>query len=402
MNINFHYFAVKTIALESGFDENAANRIAAYSQFVDDYDIWVNYIFESVPKYAESLIIKSPNIFYTVTTGFTSMFDTGRLGLHKYQREIVVPFHFIPIKKLKDFGPSPSTSEYRTAPATINGTFLIKTLLDNAKKKYIDKEPPKGIEAKTKAEAEAEADKYNLMRIGLLLHIFADTYAHQNFSGFHGWENFSYIKKVKDNFEKDKDITGSYKPDIYEKLPSIGHANVNTAPDDTFVTWGMTMAENSKQTDKTKYSLNYSRSNTQVFCDASKEILNFLLLCQKKDCIGENKWEDIKTKLVKGFSCHAKDEKSLAKHWNSVTRYGYHYDKDELWKNILFKGTSPITEEEKKYLIKKEYMPEDKDSLQNDNLEKEYGVFEKKYKTAKDDFFYYNLLAKETRDAIIE
>lgn len=159
MDINFHYFAVKTIALESGFDENAANRIAAFSQFLDDYDIWVNYIFESVPKYAESLIIKSPNVFYTVTTGFT-LLDSFRLITNKYQKEIVVPFYFIPTKKLNDFEPPYSDDLYKTEPATINGTFLIKTLLDNAKKKYIDKEPPKGIEAK------AEADKYNLMRIG--------------------------------------------------------------------------------------------------------------------------------------------------------------------------------------------------------------------------------------------
>lgn len=162
------------------------------------------------------------------------------------------------------------------------------------------------------------------------------------------------------------------------------------------------MAANSEETNVKKYSFNYSRSNTQVFCDASKEILNFLLLCQKKDCIVEKKWEDIKTKLVEGFSCIKKDPVPLAKHWKYVTGYRYHYNKDELWKDLLFEGTSPITEEEKKYLIKKEYMPEDKDSLQNDNLEKEYGLFERKYKTAKDDFFYYNLIAKEIRDAIIE
>lgn len=39
MDLNFHYFAVKTIARDAGFCENDAQLIAAYSQFIDDYDI---------------------------------------------------------------------------------------------------------------------------------------------------------------------------------------------------------------------------------------------------------------------------------------------------------------------------------------------------------------------------
>lgn len=45
---------------------------------------------------------------------------------------------------------------------------LICGLLTDAKDKFIH--APQATE--------------NLMRIGILLHIFADTYAHQNFSGF--------------------------------------------------------------------------------------------------------------------------------------------------------------------------------------------------------------------------
>ena len=204
MDINFHYFAVKTIALFAGFTNDDAQIIAAYSQFVDDYDVWRNYSFEEVPDYAMSLVKKKSGnryIFYSVTTGFTSLTDTARLSISKYQREIVVPFHFIPVKPLKDFDPGCSRSEYRTAPADITGSFLIKELLDEARNKYRE-----------------NAGKYELMRIGILLHIFADTYAHQNFSGFWGWENFSYLKRVTDNFQDDKDITKDYSPDFYKEI----------------------------------------------------------------------------------------------------------------------------------------------------------------------------------------
>lgn len=35
MDINFHYYAVKTLAIHAGFDEECAQIIARYSQFVD-------------------------------------------------------------------------------------------------------------------------------------------------------------------------------------------------------------------------------------------------------------------------------------------------------------------------------------------------------------------------------
>lgn len=37
MNINFHYFAIKVLAIAAGFDYSDAQIIAEYSQFVDDF-----------------------------------------------------------------------------------------------------------------------------------------------------------------------------------------------------------------------------------------------------------------------------------------------------------------------------------------------------------------------------
>lgn len=389
MDVNFHYFAVKTVALEAGFNETEAQRIASYSQFVDDYDVWVNYIFENVPEYAKSLV-DSSNVFYTVTTGFTSNPDMARLIMEKYQREIVVPFHFIPTKKLKAFPESASRSEYRTAQATIDSASLIKDLLDNAKKKYIAKEAPQGI----------KADEYNLMRIGLLTHIFADTYAHQNFSGFKGWENYSYLEQVTDNFDGGKDITGDYSPNVYYRVASIGHTNVSHAPDNTYITWKMKMSENEKQYYKEDYTIKYGRNNTEVFCDAAKQILWYFRLCKNLEMVDESKWQEIKSKLIKGFNTHELNETTLANHWNSITGYNYFYSKEDLWDKLLIDSQYTLTEEEIDSTIKKEYTQKDSEQIvfEYDKLR----AFEKRYKTAKDDFFYYNLLAKETRDAVIE
>lgn len=317
------------------------------------------------------------------------MFDMARLVINKYQKEVVVPFHFIPIKNINSFSKSEPRSQYRTAQATISGTFLIKDLLDNARKKYIAKKAPKGI----------KAEQYNLMPIGLLIHIFADTYAHQNFSGFRGWENYSYLEQVTDNFNKGKDITKEYKVKYYN-LPSIGHTNVDKAPDNTFVSRKMKMSENKKQKYKEDYTINYSRSNVQVFCDAAKEILWYFRLCQNLEMIDENKWETIKEKLLEVFNTHETEEKNLTKHWRSITGYNYHYSKNELWNDLLIKSDVPLTSKEKKHIIKNEYMP--KNSKMNNFEYERLEAFEKKYKSAKYDFFYYNLIAKETRAAVMD
>lgn len=375
MDLNFHYFAVKTIARDAGFGENDAQLIASYSQFIDDYDIWKNYMFLEVPDYAKSLATKYPwgYSFYTVTTGFTSLFDTARLSLPKYQREIVVPFHFIPVRKLKDIPNDAPRSEYRTAPADITGSFLIRHLLDGAKDQYL-----------------ANPGRYELMRIGMLLHTFADTYAHQNFSGFHGWENFSYLVKVTDNFDHGKDITKDYNPDFYGGIYSVGHANVNHAPDDTFAEFEMSMAENENQSKKESYTLHFSRSNAQVFADAAKQIFRYLYACQGKPEPTEEEWNTLREKLVRGFALHSKEVAELETKWHEICPdYPYHYNIDELWKDNLISTGKQMSAQEVRQM--------------NEGIGAEQKQMDALiYQTATEDFFRYNLIAKEIRDQIIE
>lgn len=375
MDLNFHYFAVKTIARDAGFSEDDAQIIAEYSQFIDDYNVWDNYCFLEVPDYAKSLAKKKLwwYKFYTVTTGFTTLPDTGRLTFKKYQREIVVPFHFIPIRKLKEIPDNAPHSEYRTAPADITGDFLIRRLLDGAKEKYM-----------------THPGRYELMRIGMLLHTFADTYAHQNFSGFHGWENFSYLVKVTDNFDQGKDITKDYDPDFYAGIYSVGHANVNHAPDDTFAEFEMSMAENENQRKKADYTLHFSRSNAQVFADAAKQIFRYLYACQGRPEPTEEEWNVLREKLVRGFALHSKKTEELERKWHEICPdYQYHYNIDELWKNNLISSGKRMSAQEIQ-------------QMNGENGAEEKQIDAVIYKTATEDFFRYNLIAKEIRDQIIE
>jgi hypothetical protein len=171
----------------------------------------------------------------------------------------------------------------------------------------------------------------NLMRIGMLLHTFADTYAHQNFSGYWGWENHSYIEKVVNNIDN-KDITSSYSPNFHWTLPSIGHANVNHAPDDSNVTFHMRQKVSKGGT----YSIYYNRSNTREYVTASKEIMNFLLSCLELPPIEENVWDEFSKSLAKGFLVAEKDVTLLKEHWKSIfPTMLFHYNKDKMLQSML-------------------------------------------------------------------
>jgi hypothetical protein len=295
MDINFHYYAVKAIAARAGFPENEAQLIASYSQFVDDFDDSGAIALENVPVWARHLAYQSGGVwwFKIVTTGFNSWFDMASLILESNQKWIVMPFHFFPRAPLNTLQ---NRVNWRVAPVSITADSLLRDMLVAA-----------GDDLLHGAAADRPA---NLLRIGLLLHIFADTYAHQKFSGFRGWENNSYLTNVTNNVT-DADVTSSYSPNTYWAMPSVGHTNVGHAPDDSNVRFTMKFCLNSND----RYSLTYTRSNTEVYCDAGREIMRYLRGCLGLPEISAADWAAFTVPLSAGFRTAAKDVPTLNAHW---------------------------------------------------------------------------------------
>lgn len=102
MDINYHYFAIKALALKAFFSEEEAQTIANYSQMVDDFTDFNTFVAYKVPEYAKHLathLYGDYYIFNPATTGFSTGVDMIKLGIPKYQNIINAPFHFIPYKK---------------------------------------------------------------------------------------------------------------------------------------------------------------------------------------------------------------------------------------------------------------------------------------------------------------
>lgn len=339
MDITFHYFAVKTLAIKAGFNEDYAQRIASYSQYIDDFN-WIVYKdCKNLPEYIKKsdkydLYVSNPLTlnfnFNPPTSGFDTV-DFAWLISPGAQKYCVSPFHFIPPTISSD---KKYSEEVRTIPAKPEDGSIISNMVKEAISEYKN--------ANTVGKA--------LMKIGMLLHTFADTYAHQFFSGYSKWVNDVKVTQVIDNITN-ADITQSMLSEIYLHtqnleqynsdsgeeagiMPGIGHMWAYHVPDLTNVSFKMLY----KEDENSSRSKIYERNNTETFVETCRHILNILRDCLGKGDISEAEWTPIANNLKKGFlfKFPSRDiEKTLANHWGSIFNdIKYSYSKKKIEQNF--------------------------------------------------------------------
>ena len=327
MDICFHYFAVKTVARAAGYREEQAQRIAVYSQLMDDYD-WQGYLrAENMPEYlkrdgADVVFNEALKIISPVATGFPSVVDMASLILPRSQKLIVSPFHFIPQNERRV-----SNGDLRTVPAKLHDGSYISSMLDR-------------LEADMASGGISESDA--LMKMGMLLHTFADTYAHQLFTGYNNRTNSVKLISAKDNITQE-DATKEYGYWIEQwisqieeaagaEIPTIGHMSVVSIPDLSHLSFEMEYID----IDGTKRV--HSRSNTDLFVAACKELYSFMrgVTGKTAETEAEIEWETLAPLLAKGFLIDTVKDKAdgkdaiigkLSEHWSGVFKnYRYTYD----------------------------------------------------------------------------
>lgn len=338
MNISFHYFAVKTLALKAGFKESDAQQIAIFSQYIDDYNAYAYRRYSNIPGWIKAApydmyisALYNPFNFNPVTTGFWDSIDLVTLVTSRSQRFTVSPFHFIPSTH-----DAMKEKDNRTFPATLNDGTIIANQLNIAKAKFIN--------------ATTDVDKKNaLMLIGSRLHTFADTYAHQLFSGFNENCNNAELVQVINNMTQE-DETPKYRSIVLKFLelmkvilkghqPAIGHMMLEHIPDYPWISFTMNFPLPDGGTGT------YTRSNTSEFVRASKEIIDYLRACLGQPPILGDDWESFKDKLVQGFffdeTRYAEEGAlipALVNHWSSIfgqDGYTYAYDRHALFDGIV-------------------------------------------------------------------
>ena len=327
MNINFHYFAVKTLACAAGFPERQAQQIAKYSQFVDDYNPPSVMTCSNIPEHIQisdnlKLYVRSvTGNFRPVATGFTNAFEYAGLLLGRDQRMILSPFHFIPFDETVA-----GISEHRVMPLAYGDNSLIDRFLHREVSGF----------------GTAQNTNISLMRIGMLLHTFADTYAHQMFTGFVSWANRVSIIKACSNITNE-DCTPQVRDGIriinaaMGNLPPIGHVQAGHNPDLSDITFSFSYVESAGDSD---VQIHF-QDNTETFIEAARQIYFYLHECQG---FVVTSWEELAPKLRAGFLTEMPRRNtvaSLAKHWGEIfPEYKYEYSASAIRRGFRVMPTS--------------------------------------------------------------
>lgn len=199
MRKNMHYYSIYYLCLAAGLEPEKAYMIAYSSQQVDDAK-WGR---------RTKLVFKdgSAGDFEPVRTahnGFESMGDL-------VQWKVYYPFHFLP-------GLSGSSTEEMAVTRQGKQGKLFSTVLNEA----------------------VQSD--NWFRIGICLHVLADTYSHDGFSGL--WSRCNNIAAISFvPFKKGafaaliNKAKWALARGIFNLAPAVGHGRAGSMPDTTHLNW---------------------------------------------------------------------------------------------------------------------------------------------------------------------
>ncbi len=227
MQIDFHHATTYVIARLAGFEPADAEIIAYAAQYVDDCT-------------SEGTVYFDNKAVYNRISSAHKMLDIRNTkGLANHQ--VWLAFHFLPGNGGKPAGENPS-------------------------KKFIDKivcSPNSPVAQEMVRNAITDQSKaYALHRLGVVMHIYADTWAHQGFAGV-----LNDINEVEDakNIEDDSilgNLTAFLGDFVEDAIPPLGHGRAFSLPDMPFLTWTYKNGKGKK----------IQRNNTDDFCEAAENM----------------------------------------------------------------------------------------------------------------------------------
>lgn len=190
MQKDFHFYTIYALSRAAGFGSDDAYIIAYSSQHTDD------------AKYEHALDFENGGRFQQ-TLSAHKFFDPGALSKATCYR-IWVPFHFLPGNLGTDF-----YERMLTRANSIIARRMVEDLIS------LNPKP------------------YSLFSLGIILHVYADTWSHQNFMGIiHDMNDIKSIKGMKDS------VLESIKQKVIECwAPKLGHTQAATIPDEPYRNW---------------------------------------------------------------------------------------------------------------------------------------------------------------------
>lgn len=221
MQIDFHHGVTYVVARLAGFDHQEANIIAYCAQYVDD------------ATNSGLILFDNSALFSRISSAHKSLDYRNFRKLANYQ--VWIPFHFLPGNDGLPPGKDPE------------GKFINKLIC----------RPNSHVAQAMVTECIKRRDtSYSLYRLGITMHVYVDTWAHQGFAGVNHRVNQAkelldengeldpqlterlnryfqknFLEQILDSAER---ILGSAIGDTFP----LGHGSVLSHPDKPFLKWG--------------------------------------------------------------------------------------------------------------------------------------------------------------------
>jgi len=288
MEIDFHFGVTYVLSRLAGFDLDEAKIIAYSAQYVDDATT------------DNAVFFNNGAVFKIMCSAHKALDYRNFNNLSDHL--VWAPFHFLPGNCLEKAGDG-LNEEFFKRVKCIPNSYIAKDMVNECIRR--------------------NGDSNSLHRLGVTMHVYADAWAHQGFSGIQHFSNtVQYLKdddiskylinKVADFF---RDIFDQNLSKLIDSVLPIGHGAVLGYPDKPFLKW--------------KYK-DYSgklieKDNSIIFLDAAKNMYKVLQRFRKGDPNAEAKELDVKTaelllSLFRSLSDH--DSHVRLKKWFEMIERG--------------------------------------------------------------------------------
>ncbi len=235
MQIDFHHAVTYVCARIAGFAHNEADVIAYSAQYVDDAT-------------NEGIIQFVNGAKYSRMASAHKMIDKQNLNEAANHRAWV-SFHFLP------------GNDNKAAGGNLDGKFIKRlvckpdSLISHDVLEYCMKDKGK---------------PYALHRLGITMHVFADTFAHQGFAGvqhrINEVENLTLINETVRSKGFFKKLFDSIIQKFTSKVTPLGHGPALTNPDKPYLKWSYTNGLGER----------IERDNTEIFMLAVNSLIGHL------------------------------------------------------------------------------------------------------------------------------
>lgn len=239
MQIDFHYAVVYVLARISGYTKDEANVVAGASQYVDDA-VWERPIF-----------FKSGEIYKPMASA------------HK----------MLDYRNFKELANRLSWVSYHFLPGNCNEK--ADSLLQRPFEERLICTPNSPLAQDMVEEVLSRRDEaLGLYRLGIALHVYADTWAHQGFSGIESRCNRAKLMEDEPVGKSYRDKLSNFFSGIFdnsvgeflETVMPLGHGAVLGCPDKPYLEWKYLNHQ----------GMEIRRNNTDIFMDAIHHIYPLL------------------------------------------------------------------------------------------------------------------------------